>query len=162
MSSFLFVNVVLIGGPDEAAFAGEVAASVRQGERLFSLVGQTSLRELPAVLRACDLYVGNDSGPKHMAAALGVPTIGIHSGSVDAGEWGVMGPHTATIRRDMTCAPCYLARASDCHRGLACLHGIKVGDVYRACRNMLRLARGRDEESADHPAQDALCAVAGG
>jgi hypothetical protein len=74
-----------------------------------------------------------------MAAALGVPTIGIHSGSVDAGEWGPMGEQTLTMRRDMTCGPCYIAYAEDCPRSMACLHGIAVGDVFRACQRMLAL-----------------------
>ncbi len=135
------VNALIIGGPDEAEFAGTVMQAVRRPERMFSLVGKTSLRDLPVVLRACDLYVGNDSGPKHMAAALSVPTIGIHSGSVDAGEWGPMGPFTLTLRRDMTCGPCYIASAADCPRALACLTGISVGDVFRACRRMLLLRK---------------------
>jgi ADP-heptose:LPS heptosyltransferase/GT2 family glycosyltransferase len=135
------LNVLIIGGPDEAAFADEVLGQLRRTEHVYSLVGKTGLRDLPAALLACDLYVGNDSGPKHMAAALGVPTIGIHSGSVDAGEWGPMGPFTLTMRREMTCGPCYIAFAADCPRALACLHGINVGDVYRACRRMLALRR---------------------
>jgi ADP-heptose:LPS heptosyltransferase/GT2 family glycosyltransferase len=135
------VNVAVIGGPDEAEFAGEVLSQVRRQEHVFCLVGKTSLRDLPIALLACDLYIGNDSGPKHMAASLGVPTIGIHSGSVDAGEWGPMGTHSLTLRRDMTCGPCYIALAVDCPRSLACLHGLAVGDVYNACRRMLVLRR---------------------
>jgi ADP-heptose:LPS heptosyltransferase/GT2 family glycosyltransferase len=132
--------IMIIGGPEEAAFARDVIGRVRRQAAVIDLVGRTALRDLPAVLRAADLYVGNDSGPKHLAAALGVPTIGIHSGSVDAGEWGAVGPHALTIRRDMTCSPCYLARAEDCHRGLACLDGVRVGEVYRACRRLLALS----------------------
>jgi ADP-heptose:LPS heptosyltransferase/GT2 family glycosyltransferase len=135
----LSVNVMIIGGPDEAAFAETVMEDVRRAQQVYSLVGKTSLKTLPTALLACDLYVGNDSGPKHMAAALGVPTIGIHSGSVDAGEWGPMGEQTLTIRRDMTCGPCYIAYAEDCPRSMACLHGIAVGDVFRACQRMLAL-----------------------
>jgi ADP-heptose:LPS heptosyltransferase/GT2 family glycosyltransferase len=135
----LSVNVMIIGGPDEAPFAAEVLHDVRRLPHVFSLVGMTNLKDLPKALLACDLYVGNDSGPKHMAAALGVPTIGIHSGSVDAGEWGPMGEQTLTIRRDMTCGPCYIAYAEDCPRSMACLHGIAVGDVFRACERMLAL-----------------------
>ena len=130
-------TVVVIGGAEEAAFAQDVVARTRRGERVCNLVGKTGLGDLPGVLSAADLYVGNDSGPKHIAAALGVPTIGIHSGSVDAGEWGAVGPRALTIRRDMVCSPCYLARAADCHRGLACLGGIAVADVAEACRRML-------------------------
>jgi ADP-heptose:LPS heptosyltransferase len=136
--------VLVIGGPDEAAFAQSVIRLARRRDRVTSLVGKTGLRDLAEVLRAANLYIGNDSGPKHMAAAVGVPTIGIHSGSVDSGEWGALGPHALTIRRDMTCSPCYLAHAADCHRGLICLDGIKVGDVFRACQRMLALAPSAD------------------
>jgi ADP-heptose:LPS heptosyltransferase/GT2 family glycosyltransferase len=133
------VNVMVIGGPDEAEFAGLVLSMLRRPDKVFSLVGRTGLRDLPTVLLAAVLYIGNDSGPKHMAASLGVPTIGIHSGTVDVTEWGPMGVHALAIHREMSCSPCYLARASDCHRGLACLGGIKVGDVFRACQRMLLL-----------------------
>lgn len=134
------VNVVLIGSPDEARLAKQLIASVRHKDRLFSLVGKVQLGDLPTVLRACDLFVGNDSGPKHLASALGVATVGIHSGSVDAVEWGPVGPAAVAVRRDMICSPCYLAKVADCPRGLACLQGIAVGDVYRVCRRMLSLS----------------------
>ncbi len=132
-------NIVMIGGPDEVAVAEEVLDSVIHKDRVFMLVGKTRLGDLPDVLRACELYVGNDSGPKHMAAALGVPTVGIHSGSVDASEWGPMGETAVALRRDMNCSPCYLARIADCHRNLACMRGLKPGDVYRACMRLLAL-----------------------
>jgi ADP-heptose:LPS heptosyltransferase len=134
-------NIVMIGGPDEVAVAEEVLDSVIHQDRVFMLVGKTRLGDLGHVLRACELYVGNDSGPKHMAAALGVPTIGIHSGTVDAGEWGPMGETAVALRRDMTCSPCYLSRIADCHRNLACMRGLKPGDVYRACVRLLALGR---------------------
>jgi ADP-heptose:LPS heptosyltransferase len=135
------VNVVVIGGPDEAGLLDGLLGAVREPARVFPLVGRMGLKNLPLLLLACDLYVGNDSGPKHIAASLGVPTIGIHSGTVDATEWGPLGPAAIGIRRDMTCSPCYLAKVSDCHRALACLHGIRVADVHRACRRLLSLAR---------------------
>ncbi len=125
----------------------------RRRATLHSLVGRIPLAELPTILAAADLYVGNDSGPKHIAAALGVPTIGIHAGSVDATEWGALGPRALTIRRDMTCSPCYLAHAADCHRNLACLDGIRVADVFAACTRMLALAEPRRAAGLDQAAE---------
>jgi len=142
-------SIVMIGGPDEVSVAESVLADVRRKERVHMLVGKTRLADLPHVLSACELYVGNDSGPKHMAAALGVPTIGIHSGTVDAMEWGPVGPAAVALRRDMSCSPCYLSRIADCHRNLACLRGLKPGDVYRACERMLALAGLAQAERAE-------------
>ncbi len=145
------VNVVVIGGPDEATLLDDLLRRVHEPARVFPLVGRLGLRHLPLLLLTCDLYVGNDSGPKHIAASLGVPTVGIHSGSVDATEWGPLGPAAIGVRRDMTCSPCYLAKVSDCHRALACLHGIRVGDVHRACRRLLALARTPAGRAAGDP-----------
>jgi ADP-heptose:LPS heptosyltransferase/GT2 family glycosyltransferase len=134
------LNALIIGGPDETDFAASILAAVRQPDQVFSLAGAVALRDLPDLLLSTVLYVGNDSGPKHLAAAIGVPTIGIHSGSVDAGEWGALGPAALTVRRDMSCGPCYIATAADCPRALACLTGIKVGDIYQAAQRLLLLS----------------------
>ena len=82
--------------------------------------GSTSLADLTGLLRACALYLGNNSGPKHIAAALGVPTIGIHSGVVDAAEWGPIGPRAIALQRNMVCSPCYLVKPG----GLRARHGL--------------------------------------
>jgi ADP-heptose:LPS heptosyltransferase len=119
------VSVVLIGGKEESDLANQVLSQVINRSAVRSLVGKTSLRDLPTLLQACVLYVGNNSGPKHIAAALGVPTIGIHSGVVDATEWGPIGRRAVALRRDMTCSPCYLAKVEDCPRDLACLRGLE-------------------------------------
>ncbi|MEJ0016680.1 MAG: glycosyltransferase family 9 protein [Acetobacteraceae bacterium] len=131
------VNTVLIGGPEEAELAEEVMGQVAHRNAVVSLVGRTTLRQLPALLRACVLYVGNNSGPKHIAAALGVPTIGIHSGVVDAIEWGPIGPRAVAIRRNMACSPCYLARREDCPRGFACMRGLDPVAVQMTAETLL-------------------------
>ena len=110
---------------------------VANRDRVVSLVGKTSLRQLPDLLRACVLYVGNNSGPKHIAAAFGVPTIGIHSGVVDAIEWGPIGARAVALRRNMTCSPCYLARLEDCPRGFACMRGLDPAAVQETAELFL-------------------------
>ncbi len=128
---------------------------------VFSMVGRLGLKHLPLLMLACDLYVGNDSGPKHLAASLGVPTVGIHSGSVDAVEWGPMGPAAIGLRRAMTCSPCYIAKAADCPRALGCLIGIRVGDVHRACQQLLGLSRRPAATAAERTNASAKAAFAG-
>jgi ADP-heptose:LPS heptosyltransferase/GT2 family glycosyltransferase len=131
------VNVVLIGGADEAALADEVFQQVVNKKSVISLAGRTSLVDLQRLLVACALYVGNNSGPKHIAAGLGVPTIGIHSGIVDAKEWGPLGPRAIALQRNMVCSPCYLVKPDDCVRGMACLKGLEPGTVQQYCEMML-------------------------
>ncbi len=136
------INVAVIGGPDERALSEKVIAKVAGKERVISLVGRLKLAELPYFIETCALFVGNNSGPKHIAAAVGVPTVGIHSGVVDPREWGPLGEIGVAVKREMTCAPCYLARREDCHRGLACVSGLPASDVLPICQTFLALDRG--------------------
>jgi ADP-heptose:LPS heptosyltransferase/GT2 family glycosyltransferase len=130
-------NVALIGGADEKALALHVMAGVTRTGLATNLVGRLSLSELPSLLAASVLFVGNNSGPQHWAAGLGVPTVGIHSGVVDAREWGPMGPRAVAVRRDMWCSPCFIEQPKNCPRSLACLNDLTVADVYGICSNML-------------------------
>jgi hypothetical protein len=131
------VNIVLIGGNEEAELADEVLAQVLRRDGVASLVGKTSLRQLPELLRACAIYIGNNSGPKHIAAALGVPTIGLHSGVVDAIEWGPIGQRAVALRRNMACSPCYLSRLEDCPRNFACMRGLEPTSVQEVAEVFL-------------------------
>ena len=116
------------------------------------MAGRTSLANLPRLLKNCALYVGNDSGPKHVAAAVGIPTIGIHSGVVDPIEWGPIGPTAVALRRNMTCSPCYLAKAEDCPRALACLKFFEPALVYEAADLLLQGgAAGRKRRATAEP-----------
>ena len=89
------------------------------------------------MLGACALFIGGNSGPKHIAAASGVPTIGIHSGVVDPGEWGPMGERSVALYRDMSCAPCYLSKPEHCPRGMACVEMLDPALVYRTAEIFL-------------------------
>ena len=131
------VAVLLIGGAEERDIAAAILDSVGDSGWIASVVGAVSLRDLPRLLAACALYVGNDSGPKHLAAAMGVPTIGVHSGVVDPGEWAPLGERGVALYRNMSCAPCYLSKAEDCPRGLACLRMLEPALVYRMAETFL-------------------------
>jgi len=131
------VKVVIVGGPDENELGAQVLAHVSNRQSVVSLVGKTLLKDLPALLQACALFVGNDSGPKHIAAALGIPTVGVHSGIVDPIEWGPLGPRTVALQRSMACSPCYLNKAEDCVRNLMCLNELFPESVHRYCEMFL-------------------------
>jgi ADP-heptose:LPS heptosyltransferase/GT2 family glycosyltransferase len=132
------VNILLVGGADEVEVATILLGSVQHSDQVASMVGRTSLTDLPRLLKNCALYIGNDSGPKHIAAAVGIPTVGIHSGVVDPVEWGPIGPHAVALRRNMTCSPCYLAKAEDCPRSLACLRFFEPNLVYETADMLLK------------------------
>jgi lipopolysaccharide heptosyltransferase II len=135
------VNIMLVGGPDDVEVADRLMKTILHTGAIASMAGKTPLADLPRLLKNCTLYIGNDSGPKHIAAAVGIPTVGIHSGVVDPVEWGPIGPTAVALRRNMTCSPCYLANASDCPRSLACLRSFEPSMVYETANLMLKPPR---------------------
>jgi ADP-heptose:LPS heptosyltransferase/GT2 family glycosyltransferase len=141
------VHVILIGGPDEAALGAKVLEAITHPKSVWSLIGSVKLGDLPALIARCALFVGNNSGPQHIAAGLGVPTVGIHSGVVDAREWGPMGTTACAIHRAMTCAPCYHLKLEDCGRGLACLRGLLPADVVRVCQRLLATSPSKSNDA---------------
>jgi hypothetical protein len=131
------VNIIMVGGPDDAPVSGSIISNVLHPESVASMAGKTPLGALPHLLSCCALFIGNNSGPQHIAAAIGIPTIGIHSGVVDAIEWGPIGERAIALQRNMTCSPCYLANASDCPRNLACLQRLEPTLVHQTAQTLL-------------------------
>lgn len=144
-------RVVLIGAPGEEQTATDIIARVARPKSVTSVVGKLPLGDVPALLAQASLFLGNDSGPKHIAAGLGVPTVGVHSGTVDPREWGPVGPRAVAVAREVVCTPCYLSVPEDCHRGLACMRQLSPELVYRACKRLLLLEVGAHVETAGTP-----------
>ncbi|HEY0184231.1 MAG TPA: glycosyltransferase family 9 protein [Rhodopila sp.] len=155
------VNILLVGGMDEVAVANALLLHVQHPEAIASMAGKTSLSDLPRLLKNCALYIGNDSGPKHIAAGVGIPTVGIHSGVVDPVEWGPIGPSAVALRRNMTCSPCYLARAEDCPRSLACLRFLEPNLVYETADILLKRSGAIATAATEVAASPAGIAVSG-
>ena len=102
-----------------------------QGENVWvNLAGEISLRESIAILSRCNLFITNDSGPMHIAAALGVPTVAIF-GSTDPSLTGPIGDTVKVLKKDISCSPCF---ERECKKGhYDCMNMITVDDVYEAC-----------------------------
>ena len=86
-----------------------------------------SLLELASVIGGSCLFIGNDSGITHMAAALGVPTVAIF-GPSDPTIWSPRGREVALVRRKITCSPCSQEKFFDC-QDIQCLKQVEVEDV---------------------------------
>ena len=126
-------RIVLFGGPDEAALGRTLAAQIGPG--VINLVGRTSLRQMAAVMARCRLYVGNDSGPTHVAAAMGVPVVAIFGSSCP--HRFHPGENTSLVWHELPCSPCRVRGHEDrCHRCIfeapRCLTGVTVEEVSAA------------------------------
>jgi ADP-heptose:LPS heptosyltransferase/GT2 family glycosyltransferase len=133
------VQVAIIGVAGDQEIARKVLQTVRQRSRVLNLAGMVEFPDLVALLSASALFVGNNSGPKHLAASLGVPTVGVHSGNVDPREWGPAGRRAVAVWRHVHCAPCQFSKPEQCDRSLACLTGLRPVDVYPVCKRLLAI-----------------------
>ncbi len=138
-------TVVAFSGREDAVLAARVAAGA--GERGVDLGGRTTLPVLAAGLSACDLVITNDTGPMHLAAAVGTPIVAIF-GPSDPERTGPLGsPARALWRSSLPCSPCgkntcrrwgsgtYLPEAHE-----ECLQLIPVEAVVQAARDQLKEA----------------------
>ncbi|NOY52867.1 MAG: lipopolysaccharide heptosyltransferase II [Deltaproteobacteria bacterium] len=124
-------DILLVGGPSEIALCRNIARRI-SGEVL-DLSGRTDLPQLAAVLSLCDLVVTNDSGPMHLASAVGTPVVALF-GSTDPDATSPLGEHVILSKR-MECAPC---RERICPRGdMRCMKEIEVEDVMEAVIRLL-------------------------
>jgi heptosyltransferase II len=123
---------VLLGGPGDRELATRLKETIEQqspGTPLFNVAGRTSLRELCAVLKACDLVLTNDTGPMHVASAVGTPVI-VPFGSTSAELTGpVFAPNARVISGEASCAPCFLR---ECPIDFRCMQDISVERVVAA------------------------------
>jgi heptosyltransferase II len=125
------VQVVVFGAPNETAIAQQIRAAMRHQAIL--LTGKTELAELIAMIACCDLFITNDSGPMHLAAALRVPTLAIF-GPTDEIATGPLSPTAVVLNKKVECSPCLLRECPIDHR---CMTRITVDEVYERSLEML-------------------------
>ncbi|MFQ5790269.1 MAG: lipopolysaccharide heptosyltransferase II [Acidobacteriota bacterium] len=124
-------RIVLFAGPEEADLAGEIASRLAP-PRLMVAEG-TSLGELMGLLGSLSVLLTNDSGPMHLASALGVPTVAVF-GPTDERETGPLGPRAQVVRQPVECSPCLLRECPIDHR---CMLQIEVAEVYQVAVGFL-------------------------
>ena len=116
---------LVLGGPGDVALAGTIAAQLPD---VVNVAGQTTLLELCELLKACRLLLTNDTGPMHLAGALGTPVVAIF-GSTSAALTGPLGAPVTIMQEPVECSPCYLR---ECPIDFRCMTRISVAQVTAA------------------------------
>lgn len=136
---------VIFGGQAEVRLANEISANLQKvfpATPPVNLAGKTTLRELCAALKACRVLVTNDTGPMHVAAAVGTPVV-VPFGSTSPELTGPGLPGDSRHRllmADAPCSPCFLR---ECPIDFRCMNGIRVERVVQAVLETLTGGTGR-------------------
>ena len=122
-------QVLFVGVKDEVPIIAKIQELMRKTS--INIAGKTTLTQLASILHSCNVFIGNDSGPMHLAAAVGTQTIGLY-GPGDPIRFGPIGMQCETIRRRLDC-PCV---GVTCRFGKeGCMSQIQVADVIQVLEN---------------------------
>jgi lipopolysaccharide heptosyltransferase II len=141
------VHVLLIGGPDDKVLTQMILEGLTIPDGMVTdLAGQTSFGEMAAYLEACALFIGNDSSPMHLAAAVGTPVIAIF-GPTSPQEYGPYPPddprHIALWRHPAG-QPCFfLGKMQPC-ANCTCMQAVTVDDVWAAVERLVPILRNNE------------------
>lgn len=127
------VKIILIGGKGERAYVSRLEKMIsNERERVLNLTGRISMKELISLMKVSNLYLGNDSGPLHLAEACGLPSISFF-GPESPKVYGHQGNKNYTFYSNLSCSPClnvYTNKDTRCRDNI-CLKMIKPDEVIK-------------------------------
>ncbi|MEW6066680.1 MAG: glycosyltransferase family 9 protein [Nitrospirota bacterium] len=135
ISDWLFsegFHVVFIGSNSDLKKINEISSSTKY--EAYNLGGKLSLGELIAFMGMCSLFIGNDSGPTHLAAVVGAPIIALF-GSANERRWGPMSENMVILRGEERCRKC---TGMHCEYNYRCIQTISPQDVKSAIIKLLK------------------------
>lgn len=133
-------RVLLLGGPDDVALNNTLMSELETPmDSVFNLAGKTSFGQLAAYLEACALFIGNDSSPMHLAAAVGTPVIAIFgpTSPQEYGPYPLDDTQHIVIWHNPKGRPCFfLGKMRPCEN-CTCMETVTVDEVWRAVQQLL-------------------------
>nr|WP_321266240.1 lipopolysaccharide heptosyltransferase II [uncultured Sulfurimonas sp.] len=129
-------DIIIFGGPNEVEMAQEIESNLKSFgvENYKNLAGKTNIEELCSNIAGCSLFVTNDSGPMHVAAAYQVPTVAIFGPTKykETSQW--MNKKSTIVRHEMDCSPCMKRECPLGHHD--CMKSITSSEVIEAVKNL--------------------------
>nr|WP_321779632.1 lipopolysaccharide heptosyltransferase II [Sulfurimonas sp.] len=125
-------DIIIFGGPNEVEMASEIEENLKLLNigNYINLAGKTNIKELCANIGGCSLFITNDSGPMHVAAAYQVPTVSIFGPTKykETSQW--MNEKSNIVRHEMDCSPCMRRECPLEHH--ECMKSITASEVIEA------------------------------
>jgi heptosyltransferase-3 len=130
-------RLIVFGGREDFRLGEDIRKAI--GRKVVNVAGELTVLESAEALRRCSVYVGNDTGVMHLAAAVGTPCVAIFSSRDHPGRWEPIGNHHIVLRKDPPCAGCLLDVCT--LQAMKCLKDITVEEVVSAVKHVLKSAR---------------------
>ncbi len=125
-------RIIIFGGPDDIKLGKKISQTMRY--QPIDLSGKTRLGEAMALIEKCDLFITNDSGLMHVAAALNVPLVAVF-GSTNSITTGPLSQNSRIVQAPLQCSPCLRPECPEGH--LNCMDQISVEMVLKVVKEML-------------------------
>lgn len=133
------VHIALFGGAQDRVVAEAIASACRVP--VLDLIGQTSLQDLPAYLERCTVVVSNDTGPMHIAAAVGKPIVALFGPTTPALGFAPYGVAWEEVSVSLACRPCHAHGPQRCPLGhWRCMLDMSVEQVAASVQRLLSQA----------------------
>lgn len=125
------MKIIITGTKDEDRLVRKIASALPA--QIVDTCGKLSLSQLAALIRRCNLYITNDTGPMHIANALGTPLVAIIGpGPMKTAPY--LSDKCIILKKDVDCSPCFKFRCKD----MRCLRTITTDEVIKACDVLLK------------------------
>ena len=129
-------DIIIFGGPNEVEMAQDIQNHLEKlgVTNFINLAGKTTIEELCATIGGCSLFITNDSGPMHVAAAYQVPTVAIFGPTryKETSQW--MNEKSIIVRHEMECSPCMKRECPLKHH--ECMTTITASEVIEAVKSL--------------------------
>ena len=133
-------TIVLLGAAQEPELAGVVQRAMKFPA--IDLTGKTDLGEMAAVLELCQLFLGNDTGPMHLATAVGTPVVAMF-GPSDPRVYGPYSSSATAVGGGLSCSPCFNRGWAPTCTDARCMREISVEQVWTAVREQIKVSAER-------------------
>ena len=118
-------KVIMSWGPQEKDIIENIKSNMNNR---IAIMPQSTIKQLAAIIKSCDLFVGSDTGPTHLAAALEIPVVSLY-GPSDPERNGPYGTKNIIIQKDIPCVSCWKRECDT----IDCMKNISVDEVFEAC-----------------------------
>lgn len=134
------IYIFLTGGKGDYDYVNSLKKMFRNNERVINTAGKLSLKQLSALYKRCNIVISNDSGPLHVAEAVGTKTISLF-GPETPKHYGPIGENHIVIYKGLPCSPCLSPmnmKSANCRIGIKCMELITVDEVFSSVQGIIR------------------------